>query len=162
MLYTVSKIAWVYSERFVKKMEHRLYQSVICSRLTYVCHFHGILHSTLCNVLECAMLRILKQEWSWTVLFQYSRSELNSNIIEAYFLRDFVINNVLYDSDSQSVRWLRYGLIDRKLILIFQVAAKEFFFVQISRSSLGLSHSPGGPFGWGYSDRILKLTTPLH
>ena len=44
-----------------EKMGHRLCQSVICSRLTYVCHCHGILHSTRCKILECVMLRILKQ-----------------------------------------------------------------------------------------------------
>jgi hypothetical protein len=46
---------------FREKMGHKLYQSVICSHLTYVCHFHGILHRTRCKVLECAMLGILKQ-----------------------------------------------------------------------------------------------------
>ena len=44
-----------------EKMGHRLYHSVICSRLTHVCHILGILHTTRYKVLECAMLGILKE-----------------------------------------------------------------------------------------------------
>ena len=51
---------------------------------------------------------------------------LSSSIIEAYFLRDFVIKNVWYDSESLPVRWLHYGLIDRKLIVLFPVRQKNF------------------------------------
>jgi hypothetical protein len=52
-----------------EKMGHQQYQSVICSRLTHVRHFRGILHRTPCEVLECAMLEILKQLSCITPIF---------------------------------------------------------------------------------------------
>ena len=131
-----------------------LYITLISRKLSKTDDSHIFIVVFLTEFTLSCKLNCITPIFSKWVEFQY-----NCNVFSERFCnKTCFIRYIIAVSTVTTLRTDR----PKSYTFFFPIAAKEFFFFKTSRSSLGLSHSLGDPFGWGNSDKLLKLTTHLH